>query len=234
LQDPLHGVQACESWGPQLRYKACSIQCENGYEFSIEPPVFYTCSSDGQWRPRPENAYTFRYPQCTRAYAALRVAEITINYPTVSICNAAGKSTLTEKLSQRIELLNSKWSIYPSTSNVSDHSVFNISVHCFAGTDEAASVKARLRRDAQGFFNVKVSIPINKDILENRKTGQQAKVSDVLENEILLKNIFNLEQVLPNGRPDLNSFELKERYICEAGTVNVGSLCGKSYFRWFC
>lgn len=33
------------------------------------------------------------------------------------------------------------------------------------------------------------------DLLENRKTGQRAKVSDVLENEILLEDIFSLEQV---------------------------------------
>ncbi|EJW80239.1 hypothetical protein WUBG_08852, partial [Wuchereria bancrofti] len=179
LQDPLHGVQACESWGPQLRYKACSIECENGYEFSIEPPVFYTCSSDGQWRPRPINAYTFRYPQCT--------------------------------------------------NNISDHSVFNISVQCFAGNEEttvtAIDMTVRLRREAQNFFNVKISIPITNDILENRKTGQRAKVSDVLENEILLEDIFSLEQVIPNGRPDLNSFELKERHLCEMGTVNVRNLC---------
>ncbi|VDK85251.1 unnamed protein product [Onchocerca ochengi] len=228
LQDPLHGVQACESWGPQLRYKACSIECENGYEFSIEPPVFYTCSSDGQWRPRPANAYTFRYPQCTKAHPAIRVAEISINYPTVSICNLAGRNTLAEKLAQRIELLNSKWNFY-STSNVSDHSTFNISVQCFAGNEETTvtptDTTVRLRRETQNFFNVKVSIPITNDILENRKTGQRAKVSDVLQNEILLEDIFSLEQVIPNGRPDLNSFELKEQHICEMGTVNVRNLC---------
>lgn len=33
------------------------------------------------------------------------------------------------------------------------------------------------------------------DVLENRKTGQRAKVSDVLESEILLEDIFSLEQV---------------------------------------
>ncbi|KAL3983031.1 EGF-like domain family protein [Acanthocheilonema viteae] len=228
LQDPLHGIQACESWGPQLRYKACSIECENGYEFSIEPPIFYTCSSDGHWRPRPMNAYTFRYPQCTKAHPAVRVAEVSINYPTVSICNAAGRNTLAEKLSQRIELLNSKWNIY-SISNISDYSTFNISVQCFPGNEEttvtAADTNLRLRREAQNFFNVKVSIPITNDVLENRKTGQRAKVSDVLESEILLEDIFSLEQVIPNGRPDLNSFELKERHICEVGTVNRRNLC---------
>uniref|UniRef100_A0A915DPR4 HYR domain-containing protein n=1 Tax=Ditylenchus dipsaci TaxID=166011 RepID=A0A915DPR4_9BILA len=29
LEDPANGIQACESWGPNLKYKACSIQCES-------------------------------------------------------------------------------------------------------------------------------------------------------------------------------------------------------------
>lgn len=66
LDEPVHGVQACESWGPHLRYKACSIQCKSGYEFSVEPPIFYTCAADGMWRPRPQNAHIFRYPQCSK------------------------------------------------------------------------------------------------------------------------------------------------------------------------
>lgn len=47
-----------------------------------------------------------------RAHPALRVADVTINYPTVSICNAAGKNTLAEKLSQRIKLLNNRRGIF--------------------------------------------------------------------------------------------------------------------------
>lgn len=59
-------MQACEYWGPNLKYRACSIQCENGYEFSQQPAVFYACGSDGVWRPRHEDAFLFRYPQCSR------------------------------------------------------------------------------------------------------------------------------------------------------------------------
>lgn len=33
LQEPIHGIQTCEHWGPNLKYRACSIQCEDGYEF---------------------------------------------------------------------------------------------------------------------------------------------------------------------------------------------------------
>uniref|UniRef100_A0A8L8KFJ7 Sushi, von Willebrand factor type A, EGF and pentraxin domain-containing protein 1 n=1 Tax=Heligmosomoides polygyrus TaxID=6339 RepID=A0A8L8KFJ7_HELPZ len=66
LEDPVNGVQACESWGPQLRYKACSIECRDGYEFSRSPAVFYTCAADGMWRPRYHNQLVFRYPQCTK------------------------------------------------------------------------------------------------------------------------------------------------------------------------
>lgn len=43
-------------------------------------------------------------------------------------------------------------------------------------------------------FSYKIFVNFS-DVLENRKTGQRSKVSDVLENEILLEDIFSLEQV---------------------------------------
>ncbi|VDD92750.1 unnamed protein product, partial [Enterobius vermicularis] len=218
LEDPPHGIQACESWGPQLRYKACSIQCEGGYEFSIEPPIFYSCAADGMWRPRAENSFIFRYPQCSKAHPALRVADVTINYPTVSICNAAGKNTLAEKLSQRIKLLNNRRGIFAQKSD-NGTAPFNVTVTCLSEKDIS-----RKRRAADQIFHVHIAIPIASDTKEGEKAITK-KIIDVLEEEILLKDIFNLEQVLPNGRPNLNSFELKERYVCEPGHVNVRSLC---------
>lgn len=67
IPNPIHGIQTCEHWGPDLKYRACSIQCEDGYEFSEKPAIFYKCASDGIWRPRDEeSAVGFRYPQCSK------------------------------------------------------------------------------------------------------------------------------------------------------------------------
>jgi hypothetical protein len=69
LVEPDHGIQVCDSWGPELRYKACSVQCEDGFEFSSQPAIFYSCAADGIWRPRLADAAAtvpFRYPHCTR------------------------------------------------------------------------------------------------------------------------------------------------------------------------
>lgn len=60
-------MQSCEYWGPNLKYRACSIQCKNGYAFSRLPAIFYTCGGDGLWRPRDSNNQrNFKYPQCTK------------------------------------------------------------------------------------------------------------------------------------------------------------------------
>lgn len=64
--DPVNGVQSCESWGPQLKYKACSIECRDGFEFPRPPAVFYTCAADGHWKPNKNPSTMFRYPQCTK------------------------------------------------------------------------------------------------------------------------------------------------------------------------
>ena len=46
-----------------------------------------------------------------RQSSAEHLARIQLNYPQLALCNPAGKSTLTEKLLQRIEQLNARWHI---------------------------------------------------------------------------------------------------------------------------
>jgi len=56
---------------------------------------------------------------------------------------------------------------------------------------------------------------------------------DVIEKEILLHDVFNLEQVLPNGRPDLNSFMATDLFTCDVGFVAVNDICGESQFFYY-
>lgn len=55
--------------------------------------------------------------------------------------------------------------------------------------------------------------------------GKLMDPMDIIQNEVLLKEFLNLEQVLPNGRPDLNSFQIDNEFRCKEGEVNVGESC---------
>ncbi|PIO67378.1 GCC2 and GCC3 [Teladorsagia circumcincta] len=167
LEEPVNGVQACESWGPQLRYKACSIECREGYEFPRPPAVFYTCAADGMWRPRLRNQLIFRYPQCTND---------------VNGCVGA-----------------------------------RVDVGC---SDEFARAKREMPS-----FKVRIELPVKRDPIQNAVSGQKSKVVDALQNEIINQGAFNLEKVLPNGRPDLTSFQLLDEFHCQSGQVTVNDVC---------
>ncbi|KAI1733257.1 EGF-like domain-containing protein [Ditylenchus destructor] len=217
-EDPIHGIQACESWGPNLKYKACSIQCESDYAFSRPPAVFYTCADDGQWRPREQPAGStraFRYPQCTKAKSAVRLARMHLQYPHLSLCNLPSKNTLAESLNKRINQLNSNWSICASNTDGNNPcDGVNIVVECGGQTSTSGEP-----------IGVRIEIPLRRDAIIDAKGGQKVDALEVLQNEILTKDLFNLEQVLPNGRPDLRSFSVKNVFNCEAGYVAVQDNC---------
>lgn len=66
-----------------------------------------------------------------------------------------------------------------------------------------------------------------RDPVFHIQSQQYATVLDVMQNEILLKNGFNFANVLPNGRPDLNSLKLDDVFTCPLGSVPVKDQCGK-------
>ena len=111
LEDPINGVQACEAWGPQLRYKACSIECRDGFEFSRSPSLFYTCTADGVWRPREHRSAVFSYPQCMKTVPATRVILLRVAYPASSLCTDASKEALRNKLTMSLNEMNKKWEL---------------------------------------------------------------------------------------------------------------------------
>ena len=57
-------------------------------------------------------------------------------------------------------------------------------------------------------------------------TGERLQVTDALQNEILTRGAFNLERVLPNGRPDLSTFQISDQFLCQPGHVVVDDQCG--------
>ncbi|VDM57880.1 unnamed protein product [Angiostrongylus costaricensis] len=215
-EDPVNGVQACESWGPNLRYKACSVECNDGYEFSRPPAIFYTCAADGIWRPRQRNQLMFRYPQCTKSVPATRVVLLRVSYPGSSPCSEASREALRNRILANIQIINEKWDICTLTDQTGCVGI-RIEVDC---SDEFARVK----RESHS-FNVRVELPVKRDFVTHSISGQKFRVIDVIQTEIINHGAFNLEKVLPNGRPDLTSFKVLDEFHCQAGQVTVNDMC---------
>jgi len=68
---------------------------------------------------------------------------------------------------------------------------------------------------------------IHRDPVSNTQTQEFTKVIDALQNDVLTKNGFNFANVIPNGRPDVNSLKFDDAYICPVGQVPVNDECGK-------
>ncbi|ETN78501.1 EGF-like domain protein [Necator americanus] len=216
LEEPVNGVQACESWGPHLRYKACSIECREGHEFSRLPAIFYTCAADGLWRPRNRNQMVFRYPQCTKSVPATRVILLRVSYPGTSPCSEASRDALRTRLLASIQAINQKWGLCTLTDPTGCVGA-RVDVDC-------SEDFARVKRHAHS-FQVRIELPVKRDLVSHSISGQKSKVADALQNEIINQGAFNLEKVLPNGRPDLTSFQLLDEFHCQLGQVIVDDLC---------
>uniref|UniRef100_A0A183C3F6 EGF-like domain-containing protein n=1 Tax=Globodera pallida TaxID=36090 RepID=A0A183C3F6_GLOPA len=206
---PVNGLQQCEHWGPALRFRACSIQCHAGHAFSVRPAVFYSCADDGEWRPNEAGQRPFRYPQCSRTLPAEHLARVHLNYPQLSLCNPSGKSTLVDQLLQRIGQLDAKWHICERNGDNGD--CLGLKCKSSARTD---SCRCR-------------SVPIrNANVPDPLGTSQQLREpTDVIREEALQHRLFSLEQVLPNGRPDLGAFWVEDAFRCPSGYVLLNDSC---------
>ena len=165
LPDPVGGLQACDRWGPDLRYKACSIHCNNGYDFSIATPLFYSCGEDGAWRPRAQpDMYTFKYPQCSAMHTATRLVRMNVDYP-AQACNEAGRSTLADKLLTRMQALNKQWSLCGGQQTAESDGLcpeLNITVTCSTRSTHPLLRARRQTQDQQQFYTAHVSFPANR------------------------------------------------------------------------
>uniref|UniRef100_A0A914MRZ1 Uncharacterized protein n=1 Tax=Meloidogyne incognita TaxID=6306 RepID=A0A914MRZ1_MELIC len=209
---PVNGVQRCEQWGPGLRYKACSVHCQNGYGFSRPPAAFYSCGEDGRWRPNEGKQRPFRYPQCTRQSPAEHLARIQLSYPQLALCNPAGKSTVTEKIIERINQINNKWHICANNEESSDCSGVQVQINC-----QDIFAASRLKRQSTlQQFDVIIDVPIREI--------QRMDPVEIIRDEAMAHGLFSLEQVIPNGRPDIGAFRVENAFRCPIGyLLNNGS-----------
>ncbi|CAJ0918182.1 unnamed protein product, partial [Mesorhabditis belari] len=224
VSDPVNGLQVCEAWGPNLRFKACSIECREGFAFSRPPPVFYACAADGFWRPRPDRALHFKYPQCTKSIPATRSVQLNVQYPAASLCNEAHRDALIEELKKRIDSINAKWDFCSEKAEMGGCAGVQLNVECLTGREAAA----RLRREQPNnshIFHVHVEIPVKRDLVTSSANGEKTRVIEALQRDILLLGALDISSAVPHARPDLGALRLIEKFSCQRGSVTVDDLC---------
>lgn len=94
---------------------------------------------------------------------------------------------------------------------------------------DCASDMRRSKRDTSHAFQVRIEVPVKREMAVDATTGERLQVADAIQNEILTRGAFNLERVLPNGRPDLSTFQILDQFLCQPGQVVSGDQCGKSH-----
>ncbi|CAD6196232.1 unnamed protein product [Caenorhabditis auriculariae] len=224
ISEPINGLQSCENWGPQLKYKACSIECRDGFEFPRSPAIFYVCGADGEWRPREQQKNAvFRYPQCTKHVPATRLVKVRVAYSASTACTEASKQAFLSKILQAVNAMDKKWKMCSLTDTTGCIGT-QARVHC--DNDEEVEEAMRLRRELPASsFRVEIEVPVKRTILTDPSSGANTTVHDAIQSEILSHAVLNFEKVLPNGRPDLGTLQIDDEYHCQAGQVVVGDLC---------
>ncbi|CAJ0565014.1 unnamed protein product, partial [Mesorhabditis spiculigera] len=224
VSDPVNGLQVCEAWGPNLRFKACSIECREGYAFSRQPPVFYSCGSDGMWRPRPDRALHFKYPQCTKSTPATRFVQLNVQYPAASLCNEAHRDALAEELRKRIDQINGKWDLCSAKAENGGCAGVQLNVECLTGREAAARLRRELPPNAH-FFHVHLELPVKRDFVTTASSGEKTRPFEALQREILLLGAMDVSAAVPHAKPNLAGLRLSEKFSCPKGSVTVDDLC---------
>ncbi|KAK0398751.1 hypothetical protein QR680_002734 [Steinernema hermaphroditum] len=213
VESPIHGIQVCDNWGPDLKFKACSVECEEGYEFSTQPSMFYTCAADGRWSPKIDGSYGFRYPQCSKYRPAEKLVEVSVKYPSVSMCSTSGNDAVAEKIANRLKALDDRKNICAMRDENGCVDI-NIVLDCIHSD-------GRMKRAADKVLKIVAQIPVKK----SNDSHQSESIASIIKGEIIFKDLFNLEQILPNGRPDLSTISVEEIYKCNMGEVVVNDVC---------
>lgn len=170
LADPLGGIQSCKDWGAGGQFKVCEISCNTGLRFSEPVPEFYTCGSEGFWRPTSDPTRPLIYPSCSPSKPAQRVFRIQMLFPSDVLCNEAGQGVLRRKVQNAVNSLNRDWNFCSySTEGSRECKDLNINVKC----DQYRSGNNRVKRqvavgvensnnNGAGVYVIDAAIPVGK------------------------------------------------------------------------
>ena len=114
-------------------------------------------------------------------------------------------------------------------------SCVNISISLYRDSEGCVGVKIdvdcasdvrRVKRETGHSLRVRIELPVKREMAVDASSGERLHVADAIQNEILTRGGFNLEKVLPNGRPDLATFKILDQFFCQPGQVVVDDQCG--------
>ncbi|KRX15830.1 Fibropellin-1 [Trichinella nelsoni] len=229
LADPKNGLSYCLNWGPDMKFEACTVRCQEGYEFSEVTPEFYTCGYDGFWRPR-YSIGEFRYPDCSPTSPSVRIVSVQLDYPSSSVaCSKANRATLESSIRKRFITMNAVWNLCEArNSNEIGCPSLNVTVSCMGRASASTFQKRQVK--ASDVYRVDLSFVANRDPVRHRHSDIRANIIDTLKDDIVKENGFDFSSVLPSGTPDLRSLKISDDFHCPIGQVNRNDVCARFYF----
>uniref|UniRef100_A0A6G1S766 Sushi, von Willebrand factor type A, EGF and pentraxin domain-containing protein 1 n=1 Tax=Aceria tosichella TaxID=561515 RepID=A0A6G1S766_9ACAR len=108
---PINGRANCKTWGPNGRFRTCSIECNDGYEFSQPVSQYYVCGAEGFWRPTSDPERELVFPACTPKHSAQRIYRMSVNFPSSAICSESGKRILNSRIHENLLRIDQNWKL---------------------------------------------------------------------------------------------------------------------------
>lgn len=237
---PVNGRANCKAWGPNGRFRTCSIECDDGYQFSQPVSQQYVCGAEGFWRPTAEPQRELVFPACTRAHAAQRIVRLSLGFASGAVCSESGRRILQARMHEGLLRLDHQWRLCsaPGADPGARCEHLRVAVRCAKQAGPPATPPGRARRSPSGqpgaheparahddLYLVEASFPANPDPVPGVSTKLKRNITDILREAVLRDAILDVHQTLPNVQPDVSSLELANEYACEPGTVVVGAAC---------
>jgi len=117
---PINGRANCKAWGPNGRFRTCSIECNEGFEFSQPVSQYYVCGAEGFWRPTSDPQRELVFPACTPKHSAQRIYRISVNFPSSAVCSESGKRILNSRIHDNLLRIDQNWKLCSQSSSAEE------------------------------------------------------------------------------------------------------------------
>ncbi|XP_020600487.1 sushi, von Willebrand factor type A, EGF and pentraxin domain-containing protein 1-like [Orbicella faveolata] len=221
LQAPLNGAKACETW---LKGMFCTVHCNEGFGFVVQPEALYVCSPKGIWINAGKE--TPSLPDCSKTHMP---KEAVVNGDVHYLADKCGGESVNEVIAGNFINLfrNSPFGMAGGCNGKC--TIDNVGVECGNQTE------ARRRRDAPDgkqaskisltvHFSLKVPLPSNASLFDLNQTSQQISnnLLEALNETDLTLNINGVIIVYDSSKPPV--FRLTS-LVCSEGQVQRGPRC---------
>lgn len=137
---PVNGRANCKAWGPNGRFRTCSIECNDGFEFSQPVSQYYVCGAEGFWRPTSDPQRELVFPACTAKHSAQRIYRMSVNFPSSAVCSESGKRILNSKIHDNLLRIDQNWKLCSQTASAEERGKcenLRVNVKCSKQTPSA-------------------------------------------------------------------------------------------------